>query len=169
MTKPRPKPEQTPQSLSRMTAVPTFTAPLYGVITKGHDESVAVYSLTMDDYRVHLGIDIEANPGDSVYTCADGVVSSVTVDPFMGTCVEITHGNGYVSYYKNLDEVLPSGVIEGMAVTSGQIIGAVGDTSALELADSSHLHFELTCDGVQLNPESYMDFPAATAQTFGGE
>lgn len=150
-------------------STPVFTAPVYGAIAKSHDDSVAVYSLTMDDYRVHLGVDIGANLGDSVYCCADGVVASVTNDPFMGTCVSVDHGNGYVSYYKNLAAELPTGVVVGMAVTSGQIIGAVGETAALEIADSTHLHFELTVNGTEVNPCDYMSFPEATAQTFGNE
>lgn len=148
---------------------PEFCAPVYGVITKDHDENMAVYSLTMDDYRVHLGVDIEANAGDPVYSCADGVVTSITEDPFMGVTVAISHGNGYVSFYKNLAPELPSGVAEGMAVTAGQIIGAVGETAAVEIAESPHLHFELTVDGVGVNPAEYIDFPQATAQTFNGE
>jgi murein DD-endopeptidase MepM/ murein hydrolase activator NlpD len=148
---------------------PEFCAPIPGAISKGHDENVAVYSLTMGDYRVHLGVDIEANIGDPVYSCADGVVSSIAEDPFMGVTVAISHGNGYVSYDKNLAPEHPSGVAEGMAITAGQIIGAVGESAILEVADSAHLHFELTVDGVGVNPADYIDFPQATAQTFSGE
>jgi len=150
-------------------SIPTFTAPVRGAVTKGHDENVAVYSLTMGDYRVHLGVDIEANIGDPVYSCADGVVSQITEDPFMGVTVAISHGNGYVSFYKNLAPELAPGVKEGMAVTAGQIIGTVGETAAIEIADSPHLHFELAVDGVNVDPEDYIEFPAVTAQTFGNE
>ena len=118
----------------------------------------------MGDYRVHLGVDIEANLGDPVYSCADGFVSQITEDPFMGVSVAISHSNGYVSFYKNLAPELAPGIKEGMAVTAGQIIGTVGETAAVEIADSSHLHFELTVDGVCVNPEDYIDFPQ-TAQT----
>lgn len=150
-------------------STPIFNAPVHGAILKGHDENIAVYSLTMGDYRVHLGVDIEANLGDPVYSCADGVVSQITEDPFMGVSVAISHSNGYVSFYKNLAPELAPGIKEGMAVTAGQIIGTVGETAAVEIADSSHLHFELTVDGVCVNPEDYIDFPQATAQTFGSE
>lgn len=150
-------------------SMPVFITPLHGALLKGHDENIAVYSLTMGDYRVHTGVDIEANVGDPVYSCADGVITQIIEDPFMGVSVAISHGNGYVSFYKNLSSELAPGIKEGMAVTAGQIIGAVGETAAVEIADSAHLHFELTVDGVGVNPADYIDFPQATAMTFGSE
>ena len=38
--------------------LPSFVLPVDGVLSKGHDSEVQVYSTTMNDYRVHIGLDI---------------------------------------------------------------------------------------------------------------
>jgi hypothetical protein len=39
-------------------AVPEMALPVVGMITKGYDTTVQVYSTTMGDYRIHLGLDM---------------------------------------------------------------------------------------------------------------
>jgi murein DD-endopeptidase MepM/ murein hydrolase activator NlpD len=84
--------------------LPSFASPAEGTVAKAHDLSVLVYSVTMDDLRVHCGIDISANSGDDVLCAADGEISKIYSDPLMGSCIEITHSGGAVSIYKNLSE-----------------------------------------------------------------
>ena len=124
-----------------------LTLPVEGVLIKEHDPVNAVYSNTMNDYRVHTGIDIECSIGDDVIACAYGTVISVGVDPFMGTCVTIDHGDGLISVYKNLSPELPEGIEEGMEIFEGDLIGTVGESAIIEIADEPHLHFELTLNG----------------------
>ena len=52
-----------------------ISLPASGIIAKGHDATIQVWSETMGDYRVHLGIDIATAEGAPVYAAADGVVS----------------------------------------------------------------------------------------------
>ena len=40
----------------------------------------------------------------------------------------------------------------GEEVKQGQSIGTVGNTATFEIADPSHLHFEIIKDGVQQDP-----------------
>lgn len=147
---------------------PEFGLPVNGYILKSHDLKQAVFSMTMNDYRVHSGIDIEANIGDDVYCTADGTVSRLYNDPFMGTCVEISHSGGFVSCYKNLAPELPSSIAEGAEVCKGQVIGSVGESAIIEVADSAHLHFELSNNSVMLDPIDYLPEieakPAADAE-----
>lgn len=137
--------------------------PANGIISKGHDMKNAVYSLTMNDYRVHQGIDIQCSVGDEVIACADGVVKSVGNDPFMGTSVIIDHGDGLVSYYKNLAEDVAEDIEVGAEIKEGQIIGAVGETAMIEVSDEPHLHFELELDGNQIDPVSILEYDAEEA------
>lgn len=129
-----------------------FVAPAVGLLAKGHVVETLVYSVTMNDYRTHAGVDIEAQTGDPVFACADGVITGVYNDPMMGNCIEISHAQGYKSLYKNLGDELPEEITEGCSVKAGQIIAAVGDSARIELADESHLHFELYLNNNSVDP-----------------
>ncbi len=131
--------------------------PVHGEIAKDFTEDVAVYSLTMNDYRVHQGIDITAPVGTKVSACASGVIERVWYDPFYGQCVEINHGGEIKSQYANLSADLPRGIEAGATVLAGDIIGGVGETMIIEMADSEHLHFSMTVDGIYVDPTDYME------------
>ena len=75
----------------------------------------------------------------------------------MGWCVAVSHSGGAMSYYKNLDEALAEGIKEGASVKSGQLLGAIGDSAMIEVAQEPHLHFELTVGGIQVDPLEYFD------------
>lgn len=133
-----------------------YRAPATGVVSKRHDMDAPVYSITMDDYRVHQGIDIAASVGDDVLATASGTVKLVWSDPLMGECVSVDHGNGVVSIYKNLAKEKASGIAKGASVAAGQKLGTVGETAMIECAESPHLHFEMEYEGVQVDPLSYI-------------
>ena len=139
-------------------STPTYVIPTEGKILKNHDSETLVYSVTMNDYRVHLGIDVEAPVGAAVYSIADGKIKSVYQDYMMGTCIEIEHKNGIVSCYKNLGETLPGGIKEGATVTSGQLIAGVGETAIIEQCDEAHLHFEMKKNGEYVNPLDFISY-----------
>ncbi len=136
--------------------LPTFVAPAVGVVSKQHDLSVPVYSLTMNDWRVHNGIDIACQLGDEVLAAADGTVTSIVSDPMMGTTVTLSHSGEGETIYKNLSVTLPEGIAVGKTVKAGQIIGAVGDTSLIEGADEPHLHFEMKVKGQSVDPMEHI-------------
>lgn len=130
--------------------------PVHGEIIKDFTDDIAVYSLTMNDWRIHNGIDIAAPVGTNVTACADGVIERVWLDPFLGQCVEISHGGSIRSRCANLSPDLPRGIEAGATVLCGDVIGGIGETMALEMADSPHLCFTLTVDGVYVDPTDYM-------------
>lgn len=132
-----------------------MSLPVSGKLFKDHDATLQVYSATMGDYRVHLGIDIATDVNAPVYAAADGTVEQVWDDALMGTCVAIQHDGDTVSVYKNLAKELAEGIEVGASVTGGQQIGAVGDTAMLEMADEPHLHFEMTVNGLSVDPLDY--------------
>ncbi len=136
-------------------AAEKFALPVTGKLQKKHDTTIQVYSNTMGDYRVHVGLDIGTAAEAPVYAAADGEVKKVWQDALMGTCVAIAHEDETVTIYKNLAKSLASGITEGVAVKQGQQIGRVGDTAVIEMADEPHLHFEMTVKGVSVNPLDY--------------
>lgn len=149
-----------------MDKLPTFTLPVNGKLSKSHDAEMQVFSNTMQDYRVHLGLDICADEGAQVCAAADGTVVEVWEDDLMGQCVALSHGGDAISVYKNLSLTVPDGIAAGVEVKAGDAIGYVGDTAMVELADEPHLHFEMTVGGIQVNPLDYFgeDAVATLAQ-----
>ena len=137
--------------------VSTYLAPVTGVISKSHDDSLPVYSTTMNDFRVHQGIDIMTSAGADVLATARGTVSLIWTDPLMGECLSIDHGNGVVSVYKNLAKDKAEGIVVGAKVTAGQKLGTVGESALIESAEEAHLHFEMTYQDEQVDPLSYFD------------
>lgn len=133
----------------------TMVSPVVGEVTKHHSIDTPVFSTTLNEWRVHTGIDISTEEGAKVYAAADGTVSRVYNDPLHGKSVEITHEGGIVSVYSNL-AATDIAVKEGDAVTLGSLIGLVGDTSLSELAEESHLHFAVKVEGVSVNPLDYI-------------
>ena len=134
-----------------------FSLPADGEVLVPCSLTTPMYSITMNDYRTHSGIDITASIGDSVMSCADGTVSEIWEDPMMGTSVKITHEAGAVSVYKNLAAELVDGIEVGSSVTAGQVIGAVGDTALIECEEEPHLHFELMVDGEHVDPCEHIE------------
>ncbi|MBR2370654.1 MAG: M23 family metallopeptidase [Clostridia bacterium] len=135
--------------------VPALSLPVSGVLSSKHDPELQVYSPTMNDYRVHLGIDINTTEGAAVYAAADGTVEKVWEDPMMGYCIAISHGADSCTVYKNLAKTVAEGVAEGVKVNEGQLIGAIGDSAMIEIAHEPHLHFEMTVAGIQVDPLKY--------------
>lgn len=152
--------------------LPTFSLPVSGKVIKYHDPKVQVFSLTMNDYRVHLGVDIATAASAPVYSAADGTVKKIWKDAMMGYCVAISHGGDSVTVYKNLANTLPDGITEGVSVKAGQQIASVGDSAMIEVAEEPHLHFEMTVDGIQVDPLKYFsasDLESLTSDTAYGE
>ena len=122
-------------------------------VLKGYSQS-AVYSKTMDDWRSHMGIDYSAEKGSNVISAWDGTVSRIYKDNYWGYCVEILHSGNVTSIYRNLDEKIS--VKEGDEIKKGQAFALVGESAVIEKRDEPHLHFEISVNGVTINPESYV-------------
>lgn len=135
--------------------LPSFSLPVSGKLSGVHDSELQVFSPTMNDYRVHLGIDILANENTPVCAVADGTVIQIWEDVRMGQCIAVKHNGDAVSIYKNVSIDLPTGIIEGATVRAGQQIASVGSTAMVEVADEPHLHFEMTVGGLSVDPLEY--------------
>ncbi len=140
-----------------------YELPVSGKLLKGHDSTIQVYSNTMGDYRIHLGLDIATAAEAPVYAVADGKVEQVWEDAMMGNCVAVAHENDTVSIYKNLAAELAGGIAVGSTVKKGQQLGQVGDTAVVEMAEEPHLHFEMTVGGISVDPLDYFDAEAIAA------
>ena len=133
---------------------PVFTIPVEGEIVKQYGKDRLIYSNTLKEWTTHLGIDIKANKTAVVKASSDGVVKSIKNDPRYGLTVIIEHNKGFTSIYSNL--LSSEFVTVGEKVKSGQTIGTVGNSATFEIVDEPHLHFEITKDGENIDPEMYI-------------
>jgi len=152
------KPTQNSGNSSQVSnKIPSFILPVSGVLSSTHNPDLQVFSPTMNDYRVHLGVDLVTKENAPVYAAADGTVSKIWVDTKMGYCMAISHSGNCVTVYKNLAEELPAGISEGKSVRSGQLIATVGDSAMVEVGAEPHLHFEMTVADLAVDPLKYFD------------
>ena len=131
-----------------------FGWPIKGDICSGYSVDALQYDRTMQDWRTHNAIDIEADLGEKVLAAGDGIVERVYTDQMYGVTVVLYHGAGLRSIYCNLAGT-PT-VQAGDTVSLGQVIGAVGDTADAENGDVNHLHFAMTLDEVRVDPLSFL-------------
>lgn len=115
--------------------------------------------------RMHNGLDIKVNVGDTIVAAFDGKIRIVKYERRgYGKYVVIRHDNGLETVYGHLSKQL---VEENQLVKAGEIIGLGGNTGR---STGSHLHFETRFLGIAINPVYMFDFPkqdiVADAYTF---
>lgn len=99
--------------------------------------------------RVHKGIDLAVNVGDSVRSALPGVVAKVGYDHFgYGHYVVIVHKNGMETRYAHLQRPVAT---PGEIIEAGEIIGIGGNTGN---STGPHLHFEVRLNGKAINPST---------------
>ena len=132
----------------------SFIAPASGEIIKDFAMDTLVYSNTLEEWTTHSGIDIKADKTSIVIASEAGTIESIKNDPRYGLTITIAHENGFKTIYSNL--LTTEFVSEGELVEKGQTIATVGETASFEIADESHLHFEMYKDGQSVNPTIYL-------------
>lgn len=147
-----PEPENEAVSVAKASEL-NFAMPVDGEISKPYSK-LPVYSITLDDWRSHEGVDIEAAEGDAVFSAEKGCVTNVGRDPLLGVYIRIDHGNGTETLYASLHS--ETTVQEGQNIEKHHQIGYVGKTSVSEGAQNPHIHFEIKVNGRRENPEEYI-------------
>ena len=143
--------------------VPELALPVSGKLTQKHSVDVQVFSPTLGEWRTHIGVDIATAAGAPVCAVAAGEVAEIWEDPLMGWCVALTHSGDCVTVYKNLAKDMAEGLAVGNEVKKGQLLGYVGDSAMIEIAEDPHLHMEMTVKGLAVDPLEY--FSAAVLKT----
>ena len=130
-----------------------FIMPVDGEIYKNFSTDGLVYSDTLQEWITHKGIDIKAEKNTPVKATKSGKVKAIKNDPRLGTSVIIEHNGGFESVYACL--LNADGIKVGDNVKQGDKIGEIGNSGVFEVADGSHLHFEILKDNENVNPELY--------------
>ena len=119
-----------------------FFRPTRGMLSSGFDAN-----------KKHFGIDIAANPNESILSTLDGTVIMATYTADTGYVIQVQHGQNLVSVYKHCGSLLKK---EGDTVKAGEAIALVGNTG--EKTTGPHLHFEIWNRGRALDPSKYIVF-----------
>ncbi|WP_202801825.1 M23 family metallopeptidase [Rhodovulum sp. PH10] len=99
---------------------------------------------------MHTGVDFRGHTGDPVRVTANGTVTSAGWAGGYGRMVEVDHGNGLVTRYGHMSEIL---VRVGQGVKIGQVVGRVGSTGR---STGPHLHYETRVDGEPVDPQKFL-------------
>ena len=111
-------------------------------------------SSDFDANKQHYGIDIAANPNESVLATLDGTVILATYTADTGYVIQVQHAQNLVSVYKHCGSLLKK---VGDTVKAGEAIALVGKTGE-KTTGGPHLHFELWNKGRALDPSKYIVF-----------
>ena len=104
--------------------------------------------------KPHYGVDLAAPAGTPIVAPADGVVSLASEDMyFEGALVLIDHGQGLISYYLHMDDIM---VADGQRVKQGQQIATVGSKGR---STGPHLCWRLKWRNRNLDPELITEWP----------
>ena len=129
---------------------PELGLPVSGTLTRRHSVDTQVFSPTLQEYRIHLGIDIATEESAPVLAAAAGTVVSAGWDGNYGYSVLIDHGNGLKTRYAHASALY---VKKGAVVGQGDVVAAVGSTG---YSTGNHLHFEVIINGTRVNPAPYI-------------
>ena len=99
----------------------------------------------------HKGVDIGGvGYGTAVHAAKGGTVIISQYSSSYGNFVVVSHGSGNTTLYAHMSSRL---VEAGQAVSQGDILGLTGSTGH---STGPHLHFEITENGVRINPLVYL-------------
>lgn len=100
--------------------------------------------------RFHSGADFAGAPGTPILAAAPGQVVLSDTLHIRGNSVVIDHGWGVYTNYSHMTERY---VQIGDFVTTGQVIGTVGNTGR---ATGAHLHWEMWIEGIPVDPMQWV-------------
>lgn len=100
--------------------------------------------------RPHSGIDLAAPLGTPIRSPAPGVVIDTGDYYFNGRTVFVDHGQGLITMYCHLDEIL---VEDGTRVRRGDVLGTVGMSGR---ATGPHLHWTVSLNGARVDPRLFL-------------
>lgn len=99
----------------------------------------------------HHGIDFSAAWAAPVTATASGLVKFAGVRAGYGRCVEIDHGNGFMTRYAHLNRIT---VQQGQRVKLHQKVGELGNSGR---STGPHVHYEVLFRGQPRNPLRFIE------------
>lgn len=144
------------QSAPVSTTELSFQLPMNNAeVIKDYSDTKLQYNDVLNRWEIHLGVDFTSSTDASVMSVLDGTVTDVSNNSLEGYIVEITHDNGFVSVYSSLNENVL--VQEGDVVNKGDKIGEASNSASREFDEETALHFVLFQNGMEVDPNIYLD------------
>ena len=134
----------------------TFIAPVACRVTTGHSLTIPVFSPTLEEWRVHTGIDIDCEEAAAIFAAADGEVVEIGNHPRFGYTVKIKHDGGITTIYSNLKSLSDITVKVGDKVKQGDKVMR-GVTIFVVDVDNLQLGYQITKESVYINPMDMME------------
>ena len=100
--------------------------------------------------RMHKGLDFAGAKNTPIHATASGRVVRAGRFSGYGNCIDIDHGNGFVTRYGHLNSI---NVKVGQEVSRGDRIGGMGTTGR---STGVHLHYEVLRNGAQVDPMTFI-------------
>lgn len=123
-----------------------YVPPVKGVLTSG-------YGYRPRFGRMHKGVDLNLNTGDTIVAAFDGKVRIAKYEgKGYGYYLVIRHDNGLETIYGHLSKFIAH---PNQYVRAGEPIALGGSTGR---STGPHLHFETRYMGMAINPEAIIDF-----------
>lgn len=138
---------QVEEALATMSAHRFWECPLFRPLRGGVSGAFGERRFYDEQPRQpHRGVDLRGKHGQPVSVCFAGRVLLTADHLFSGRTVFVDHGEGVVSMYMHLSEIMVS---QGQRLSRGQTVGRVGATGRVT---GPHLHFGLALWGHLVDP-----------------
>ncbi len=122
-------------------------APARGMLSSGYGFRVHPVTGT---YTRHEGLDIVGDTWTPIYAPASGLILVASPSGYYGNCVDIDHGNGYITRFGHMSRLMVS---KGQLIKRFDLIGYMGRTGR---ATGTHLHYEVHRDGRPIDPQQFI-------------
>lgn len=123
--------------------------PIVGNVLINYSMDSPVYFPTLEQYKYHPAIVIQAKKGQNVTAAAKGKVTKIEKTEELGNVITMELGNGYEIFYGQLDNIQ---VKEGDMVEKGAYIADVASPTKYYSVEGDNIYFALIKDGEPVNP-----------------
>ena len=103
-------------------------------------------------WEMHTGIDVPGPSRTPIVATADGTISKIGSDAYLGNYIGIQHSEKFSTLYGHMRSFAKD-IKKGTEVKRGDIIGYMGRTGR---ATGNHVHYEVRIDGKPVNPFNYI-------------
>lgn len=123
--------------------------PIVGNVLINYSMDSPVFFPTLEQYKYHPAIVIQAKEGQNIMAAAKGKVTKIEKTEELGNVITMDLGSGYEIFYGQLSNIQ---VKEGDMVEKGAYIADVAAPTKYYSVEGDNVYFALKKDGEPVNP-----------------